>query len=74
MAMKLLEQNAVRLCYDQGIIIRRGHEHEIAQNLFRLISYLSNDKSVGLGSSGPFVERVTLPARSHREDEEFVLV
>jgi hypothetical protein len=74
MAMKLLEQNAVRLCFDQGIAIRRGHEHEIAQNLFRLVSFLSNDKGVGLGSSGPFPERVVVPAKSHREDDEFVLV
>lgn len=75
MALKLLQQNAVRLCYDQGLAVRRGHEHEIAQNLFRLISFMSSNRSAaGLGASGPFPERVIVPAKSHREVDEFVLV
>ncbi len=76
LGMKLLEQNVVRLCFDQGIAIRRGHEHEIAGNLFRLVSYLDgNRRLVGLGCEGPFLSRVLLPAEKEEQPEDgFVLV
>ena len=74
LAMKLLEQNVVRLCFDQGIVIRRGHEHEIARNLFRLVSHLDGSRRTGLGCEGPFLSRVVLPAETEEPDDGFVLV
>jgi hypothetical protein len=75
LGLKLLEQNVVRLCFDQGIAIRRGHEHEIAANLFRLVSYLDGRRLVGLGCEGPFASRVVLPPEKEEQPEDgFVLV
>ncbi len=78
LGMKLLEQNVVRLCFEQGIAIRRGHEHEIASNLFRLVSFMDgNRRNVGLGCEGPFANRVVLPSEAEPEEKPedgFVLV
>ena len=65
--LTLLQQNVVRLCFDQGISIRPGHEHELSQNLHRLITFS------GLGSDGPFPRRLRLPEEQLSE-EDFVMV
>ena len=72
--MSLLQQNVVRLCFDQGIAIRSGHENEIAQNLFRLVSFAdSENKKVGLGWDPPFRGRKILP-EDQLNEEDFVMV
>ena len=71
----LLQQNVVRLCFDQGIAVRSGHEHEIAQNLHRLVTYVSTTGAkIGLGWDGPYHGRVTLPEEKFLEDDDFFMV
>jgi hypothetical protein len=72
--MSLLQQNVVRLCFDQGIAIKSGHENQIAQNLFRLVSFAdAEEKKIGLGWDAPFPIRKTLPDDQLNE-EDFIIV
>lgn len=68
----LLGQNVIRLCFDHGILIRRGHEHELARNIHRLTTYDAPETRCGIGFKGPFEAFVTLP--DVVDDDDFVLV
>lgn len=74
-ALSLLQQNVVRLCFDQGITVRPGCESKIAQNIHLLVSHVEPNPNlrIGLGWEGPFPTRVTLP-EERLSEEDFVLV
>lgn len=75
-AMDLLAQNVVQLLFDQGMIVKRGHEKEIAQNLFHLISYTERERRIGLGWSGPWdpSERLVVKRGDSKDEEDFVIL
>lgn len=70
--MNLMAQNIVRLSFEHGIIVTRGHEHECALNLLRLVSYAEGaNTQVGIGYDPPFTTYVSLP---ELDDDQFILV